>query len=391
MGIFFNSKNKKELALVFDIGSSSVGGAVFEIEKNGIPKIILSIREPIILENKIDIDQFLSLALKSLESVAKRISTMGVGKLKNISCVLSSPWYASQTRIIKLEKNTPFVFTSKLADSLIEKEMSLFTEENLAKFAEDNNKTRLIEFKNMKTTLNGYVTSNPLNKKIKKLEMTIFISMSIDRILKKMEETILQHFHTEQIKFSSFAMASFTVARDIFVHKEDFLLVDIAGEVTDISMVKKDVLVNSISYPLGYNFIVRKLAENLNCDLNEAKSLISLYKNGHAEENVEKKLEPVVSKLKIEWLSKFQESLTNLSDDISVPATIFITVDQDLTDFFSKIIKSDQFNRYTLTEPEFQIIFLDVNILNGITSFKEDTDRDPFMIIESIYLNRFIC
>jgi cell division ATPase FtsA len=186
-------------------------------------------------------------------------------------------------------------------------------------------------------------------------------------------------------------MASFTVARDIFVHKEDFLLVDIAGEVTDISMVKKDVLVNSISYPLGYNFIVRKLAENLNCDLNEAKSLISLYKNGHAEENVEKKLEPVVSKLKTEWLSKFQESLTNLSDDISVPATIFITVDQDLTDFFSKIIKSNQFNRYTLTEPEFQIIFLDVNILNGITSFKEDTDRDPFMIIESIYLNRFIC
>ena len=37
----------------------------------------------------------------------------------------------------------------------------------------------------MKTMLNDYVTSDPLNKKAKKLEMAIFISMSVDQILKK--------------------------------------------------------------------------------------------------------------------------------------------------------------------------------------------------------------
>ncbi len=391
MGIFFRQKDKKELALVFDVGSSSVGGALFEVQKDGIPKIILSIREPIILENKIDIDQFLFLALKSIEIVAGKICMMGVGKPSKIFCVLSSPWYASQTRVIKLEKNTPFLFTSKLADSLIQKEISFFEEENLAKFFHNDNKIRLIEFKTMKIMLNDYVTSDPLNKKTKKLEMTFFISMSIDQILKKIEETIFKHFHTDNIKFSSFIMASFTVARDIFVHQDNFLLVDIAGEVTDISMIKKDMLINSISYPLGYNFIIRGVAENLNCTLSEAESFISLYKDEHAIEYVEKKLELIISKLKTKWLSKFQESLINLSDDISVPATIFITVDQSLTGFFSKIIKNEQFNQYTLTEPEFRIIFLDVKILNGITAFKDNINRDPFLIIESIYLNRFFC
>ena len=87
MGIFFRQKDKKELALVFDVGSSSVGGALFEVQKDGIPKIILSIREPIILENKIDIDQFLFLALKSIEIVARKICMMGVGKpSKNFLC-----------------------------------------------------------------------------------------------------------------------------------------------------------------------------------------------------------------------------------------------------------------------------------------------------------------
>lgn len=391
MGIFSKVKEEKELALVFDIGSSSIGGAVFEIQKGGIPKIILSIREPIILEEKIDIDRFLFLTLKSLEIVASRICIMGVGKPSKIFCVLSSPWYASQTRVIKLEKNTPFVFSSKLADELIKKEISLFEEEHLTKFSHIDNKVRPIEFKNMKTMLNGYVTSEPFEKKAQKLEMIIFISTSGEKILGKIEETINRHFHSEKIKFSSFALASFTVARDMFVQQENFLLVDIGGEVTDIAMIKKDIIGDSISYPLGPNFMIREVAKSLKCSLSEAKSLISLYKDGHAVDSTEKKLEPIINKLKIEWLKGFQESLVNLSDDISVPATIFITVDQDLADFFSKIIKTEQFNQYTLTESEFRIIFLGAQTLHGITVFKDNINRDPFLIIESIYLNRFIC
>jgi hypothetical protein len=391
MSIFSKPKEEKELALVFDIGSSSVGGAVFEVQKLGIPKIVLSIREPIIFEEKIDIDRFLFLTIKSLEIVAGKISTMGIGKPVRIFCVLSSPWYASQTRTIKLEKNTSFLFTSKLADSLIQKETSLFEEEHLAKFSDTDNKVRLIEFKNMKTMLNGYMTPDPINKKAKKIEMIIFISISVEKILKKIEETIFKHFHFENIKFSSFAMASFTVARDMFVQQDNFLLVDIAGEVTDISIINKNILSNSISYPLGRNFMIRRVADSLNCTLSEAKSFISLYKDGHAVGSVEKKLKPIIDKLKTEWLSGFQQSLVNLSDDISIPATIFITVDQELKDFFSEIIKTEQFNQYTLTESEFRIIFLDAQTLHGITSFKDNTVRDPFLIVESIYINRFIC
>ncbi|MFA5936645.1 MAG: hypothetical protein WC822_02065 [Candidatus Paceibacterota bacterium] len=391
MGIFSKEKDEKELMLVFDIGSSSVGGAVFEMQQSKIPKIILSIREPIVFEDKLNTDRFLFLTLKSLEIVASRICLKGIGRLSKIFCVLSSPWYASQTRTIKLEKNTPFLFTSKLADELIKKEINLFEEENLTKFSHTDNKVRMIEFKNMKTMLNGYTTPDPLNKKVKKLEIVIFISMSGEQILKKIEDTISRHFHSTEIKFSSFVMMSFAVARDMFVEQENFLLVDIGGEVTDISIIKKDMLGNSISYPLGRNFMIRNVAGDLDCTLDEARSLISLYKDGHAVKSIEKKLEKIINKLKMEWLKKFQESLVSISDDISVPSAIFITVDQDLTEFFSEIIKNEQFNQYTLTESKFKIIFLDTETLHGVTAFKENIDRDAFLIIESIYINRFIC
>jgi cell division ATPase FtsA len=389
MGILANSK-RDELALVFDIGSSSVGGALFWMQKSGVPKIIYSIREPIILELNITPERFLFLTLKAFKVVASKVCTKGLGAPKRIFCVLSSPWYASQSRTIKLEKNTPFNFTTKLAESLTEKEVKFFEEEHQAIYNNIDSKVRPIEFRNMKTMLNGYPTSKPINQKASELEMKIFLSMSPEKVLQKIEEIVARHFHRTEVRFSSFLMTSFSVARDMFVHQDNFLLVDIGGEVTDISMIKKDVICESISFPMGRNFIIRETAKSLGCGLDEAKSLISLYKDGHAAESTEKILTPVISKLKAEWLRNFQESLAHLSTDISIPATIFITVDQDFANFFSETIKVEQFSQYTLTESKFRVIFLGTETLHGIVLFEENIVRDPFLIIESIYINRFL-
>jgi cell division ATPase FtsA len=93
--------------------------------------------------------------------------------------------------------------------------------------------------------LNGYETPKPLNQKAKELTMAIFVSVSGEQVLKKIENTIAKHFYFRQIKFSSFAMASFAVVRDMHA-QENFLLINVGGEVTDISMVKKNTLQESI-------------------------------------------------------------------------------------------------------------------------------------------------
>ncbi|KKT00934.1 MAG: hypothetical protein UW07_C0003G0010 [Candidatus Nomurabacteria bacterium GW2011_GWF2_43_8] len=390
MGIFLGNKKKDELVLVFNIGSSSVSGALFRAQSSGIPKIIFSAKEPVLVEKKIDIDRFLLLTIQSLQIVVDKIYKAGLGAPSRIFCVLSSPWYTSQTRVISLKKDTPFVFTTKLADELIQKEINLFEEEHLTKYAAVGNSVRAIELKNIKTTLNGYETPKPLNQKAKELEMTIFISMSGERVLQKIEKTIAKHFHFNQIKFSSFTMASFAVVRNIHTQQEDFLLVDIGGEVTDISMIKENILRESISFPLGHNFLVRGVASGLDCSLGEADSLISLSKDGHAEKSTAKKLESIMEELQQEWLKKFQESLVNLSNDISIPATIFMAIDKDLADFFSETIKTEQFSQYTLTESKFEVIFLGPQILHGTAVFEENVVREPFLIIDSIYINRFL-
>ena len=391
MGIFTKrtKAEKSELVAVFDIGSASVGGALFFMQKSGVPKIVFSVRERIIPQSQIDPKNLLTEMRKALNNVARQMVVSNFGAPKKIFCVLSSMWYISHNRVIRIKKNTPFIFTDKLANGLIEKELKLFKEDYLGKYVKNDKQIRVIELKNIKTTLNGYEVSNPYKQKANDLEMTLFISMAEEEVLSNIKDVIAQHFHTEDVVFSSFIMASFTVVRDMHLHQKDFILVDICGEITDISIIKNNVLTGSASYPLGSNFIARNMASILGSNLEEAKTFLSLYKDGHAEERIHQRFDPVIKSSKARWLDKFQASLNTLLNDISVPNTIYLTVDQGFANFFIDIIQKEQFNQYILTSSKFNIKLIDNSLLHKVAVFEKNVIRDIFLIIDAIYINRF--
>lgn len=386
----FLKKDTDTLAAVFHIGSSSVCGALFWMRESGIPKIVFSVKEPINPEEKLETKKFMNLTTKALDVAAEKISRSGMGVPKKIFCVLASPWYVSESRTITFKQDIPFIFNTKLADDLIKKEIKSFEERSIPKYQKAEGGARTIEIKNLRTMLNNYEVLDPCNQKAKELEMAIFISLCGEEVLSKIEGIIERHFGHSEVHFSSFLMASFTAVRDMNAQQNDFLLVDIGGEVTDITMVKKNILRESASYPIGRNFMIRGLSSALRSSLEKAKSIFSLYKDGHVESKLLNKLKPAMDRLKTEWLKNFQSSLASLSSDISIPSAVFITIDKEFENFFAEIIKTEQFNQYTLTESKFQIIFLNTEKLHGAALFEENVIRDTFLIIDAIYINRFL-
>jgi hypothetical protein len=386
----FTSKENDELHLVFDVRSSSVGATLFRVKKTGAPVTLLSLREPILQEDDVKVDRLLYMTMKTLEIVAERVLKAGIGVPKKIFCVLSSPWHVSQTRVINVKQDKLFKFSIALADDLIKKEMHVFKQEYLEKYEKTKHKVRMIELQSIKTMLNGYETNYPLDQKVEEVEITIFVSMSPDQVLSGIEGVVKKYFHHEVIKFSSFTMASFNVMYNMFSDQPNFLLIDVGGEVTDITMVKKVVPSESISFPLGRHFIIRGIAGALGCSQAEAESYASLWNDGHVEAPTEKKLGEIIRKLQMDWLAKFQESLANLSRDISVPYTIYLSADKDFLKFFGKTIEAEQFNQYTLTESKFKILLLDTETMHSIADFGKDTLRDAFLMVDSAYINHFL-
>ncbi len=385
----FSSKKKKDIVALFDIGTSSVGGALIVKDNKNIPTIIFSVREPIKITENFDFDRFFSYTMQSIQKVAHKINLSGLGVPNKIYCTLSSPWYASQTRSIKLEKNTNFIFNSKLASDLNKKEFSLFEQENIKQNNDIISGAHIIETKNMSVSLNGYRVQKPLGMKAKKVEMSLFLSMVEKNIITKIEESIGRYLHFKNIKFSSFIFSSFTTLRDVFPKEEDFIFMDIGGEITEIGMVKKDILLESVSFPYGKNFILRSLSKKIGHDIDHTKSLFNLYLQGHLEKKNSEKIKKELDILSLEWLKQLGISLNALSSHILLPHTVFLLVEQDMISFFGDIIKKEESNQYTKTISKFKIIPIDTKILHGQVIFEKETKRDVPIITQSIYINRY--
>ena len=103
MGFLSLASHKERIVAIFDIGSGSVGGAIARIpaDPKGIPTIIKGTRTEIPVRDEFDFKVSLDDMGKALNEVAQNLLQSKVAPITEIVCVLASPWYLSETRVIK--------------------------------------------------------------------------------------------------------------------------------------------------------------------------------------------------------------------------------------------------------------------------------------------------
>ena len=117
-------KPGEEIVAVFDIGNGSIGGALVRLSTHLPPVIIYSHREPLSYVESPTSHHLLSHMLKNLKIVAHDLALNGLKSARtspflklpfhDIFCVFASPWYISQTKMLKLENDKEFTVTKKL-------------------------------------------------------------------------------------------------------------------------------------------------------------------------------------------------------------------------------------------------------------------------------------
>ncbi len=382
------STKKEKPVIILDIGSSSIGGAIVLIVKDNPPVVLYSIRKQIEIKNDINFSRFLSLMAGTLESVLVELAETSKSSPKKIFCILSSPWYTARTHFMKIEKKTPFIITHKMIDDLIDKKVSIINDDVINK----KNKIiggvpRIIDVQNIQTKLNGYETSNPYDKKVKLAEITLFVSIGSEQTIKLIEDKASRVFRCD-VKFSSFSLVSFVAIRDIF-SENNFLFLDITGEVTDVSMTKNGVLVKNVAFPLGKNFLIRRIASKFNTGVEEAESLFSMFNSGNSDVATRDRLNKVLEEAKKEWILSFTEVLQAFSGDSYIPNSVFITADNDVQEWYMNAINEEEFGQFTLTNDKFEIKILNEKLMSKFCSLKNGNNlKDPFIILETIFAGR---
>ncbi|SRR3989339_42734 len=392
MGFLSSSgKGDQQYIAIFDIGSGSIGGAFVSIEKGKVPQIIFSTRKNIPFQEKLNFQRFFDSMVKTLEEMFVEMQKASNSmKVTKVFCVLASPWYASQTRLIHYEQATPFTITEKGLNKLINKEIELFRDSNLFARAKTSDALpEIMESKNIQMKLNGYEVREPHGKRTSKLDIALYISMIPANIHKSIEESIAKFWHVGAVHFSSFSFTTFDTIRDIFTDESSFLFIDISSEVTDISLAKDNVLLESISFPVGKNMLIRTLVEETKTTPAAAASELTIYLEGKCTRDHAKQMEDILEGSTKEWREFLENALAQFASEFPIPRTIFYTADDDVAQWFEKAMSEVNFSRFSKEENSFIVRSLGNAFLGKFVQISEPSFQDPFLSIETIFANKF--
>lgn len=363
----FSSQNQPETVALIHIGSASVGVALAEIG-GATPTFYFTAREPLPFQDTLEYDRFYEATFSTLEHLLKTLATDGVAqyakiqgrpaRIHRVGLVLSSTWYVSKTLVLNKTASTPFRITPDVLRTLAASGRKTF-EEDVRKgtYPHIGADAVVLEESLVEAALNGYATHEPLQKMTKDLKVSLLISLMSASFSERVFASIDRVMSNYSLHPHSYGLTAFSIIRDIFPEEKNFLIVDIDGEVTDIAVVKDEILSESISFPCGMHSVLRCLGDDGGSIEIRAKLL-------------ERESHKGVKKAREAWLKEYANALSALGEHFAIPNRVFLSGNSEVLPWFAEVLtlydgKEGVFAKPRMVTPLVEKLFLPHLALQG--------------------------
>ncbi|TSC70752.1 MAG: Uncharacterized protein CEO12_128 [Parcubacteria group bacterium Gr01-1014_46] len=395
----FLSSNKEEVAILIDIGNGTTTGALVVFEKDQKPRFIYIAKKFFATTEKLDAVklemEMNSLLEEMLSDLIKRGSEHKYWKSKDkeISRILisfSSPWFLSKTKNIHLDSEKEFVITDGFLDSIVQKEE--FILKNELKNEDSGEPFEIIEKSIVHSKINGYTLDSTLNKSTKSFDASLYMSVVSSVFINKIYNTLYKYTHIPQdrILINTFPLISFSVIRDLFTKESSFILLDVTGEVTDITLVKGDIITETVTIPSGRNFVIRQIAKTFNVSTEIAGSTLRLYLSKKLEDTMMSKMLDAIVSIEKEWSIYLENALTELSPEMNLPNSIYLTADTDVADLYIDFLNMPKNDTTNVFRKNVKINH--INLEKTATFYQNDSGflLDEFIVLIALFYNKIL-
>ena len=306
----FLKNSSKNYIAILDVRDGSVGGMLVLIDKeNKIPEKVYSVRKELPFQKIFSYKRTFYATMQAINSVIADILKNSGHVPEKILCMMGPHLHISQTRIIKSSFDKPTKITEKLINELVRSDLKIFEDMHFHNvLADSESLNTMLDHKIMQVKLNGYNTPVPFDKIASDIEISVYVSMMSRVVKKDLESIISKGFHNNFIDFHSYSFALFDSTRGLNIERDGFVVVDVESELTEVIAVKNGIIEETASFPLGKNFLLRKISEEFNTMHEEAVSYLSMHKDNTGSKEVMLKIKTAVDKANAEWTNALNES-----------------------------------------------------------------------------------
>jgi hypothetical protein len=402
MSLFSFNSNKTEKVLLFDLKSESLSCSIVNFSTQEKPEILFYEKIEFGDAIKFGIKKYLSSMFDAFDQVSlsmrkKYLSPSGIFKkeykVDNIHINISSPWILSQSKYFKVKKDKAFTITEDFVNQIKQTEGKDVFDSSLPKDKKVKDKFKVFEESIVQTKLNGYKIENVIKKSVNSFEVNVFLSIIQNDILEKILGSISKNIITDEYIMHSFILSGFSFVRDAYPVKNDFVLLDIGGETTEICVAQDDSVEKVLTFPFGKRVIINKISESLKVPQNIASSLINMKCHGNCDEKTASQVEISVNLAIKEWTNNLFEIFKEISPNGNIPKDIFIIADDEITGIVGKKIKESKLKGPGITDNDFNISILDdrkfVSFFKKQEIFTNDVHlRLAIILIDKIFKNK---
>lgn len=391
MSFFSFGKKEPSLSLVFDIRDTSMTLAVTKFSLDDKPEIISCQNYKINFSRPISYDKYISVLLKTIEDSTVSITRdlVKIGNKEKISkyyLFFGSPWCISQSKVIKIEKDKPFSVDEKLLRQLLGKEEENFIQKFDTSYEEKN--WVIMEEKVVQSKLNGYKVNRIYDRKAEKAEIEFLISFIPKEIQDKINEPIKTSIKENS---NSTILSSFSFLRDLYSDKNDFIYFDINESITDLYVVRGDVVEEISSFPIGQNDILNEIANASKLSPEIITSKISIRYQVGCDEKTCVEIDSLIDKGFKLWFENFNSTISKMSSPINLPNNIFLIPNSPITKIFAeKIVKDVSDKKIELLKLKINPEIIKEEVFHSMITNAKIYMNEPYIKMDLVFLDKLL-
>lgn len=294
--------HKKQLGAAFDIGTASVSATVFELlQGTGKPGILKTFRRFHKASLQKDALHFSKSTVSQFSAVMKDIAAFTNNQMPQLYVLgLSSIFYLGKTERFFVEHKKPVPLKQTDIDEFIQSgKQNLFSELKRGDVV-------IFETTLMKSLLNGYPVLNPIGRTSQSVELWVRLAATSAELSGKFTDIIESAQKNADIRFATFPTAAWILMKDAFPPEHNVLLVDIGGELTEVTFITNGIITEVLTLPFGVLNILLRISEAEHIDLENAYALLRSYTGGALSKEAEGHLKTVIKKEAKGWGEIFE-------------------------------------------------------------------------------------
>lgn len=390
----FGAPKLTKNTLIIDIGSASVGAGLVRISRRDTPTLLLSHRAPIMLREALSGSELARGTIAALRETLTLISRRAVlytesgrvepQRIDDIVCICASPWYLPKTKLLRINRDSSFSLSRSLIGKLLGDEAALTHSESLGASV-GKEELELIERLILSVRLNGYDTKNVFAEDIKSAELGLFASFMPGTFGASVRRELERVFTARPVVFHSFPLMFYLAMRALAPDLSRTLLVDVAGEVTDVILVEDGMIRGIASFPHGKRSIRRSLPVRSE---EEGETILRLRAH-QAESPVAERHGRAVDEGLSLWSRHFGEAVGKLLDGATLPRAAYLIADDSVLPLYAKAVEAEPLSNMLATGGR-SVTSMTPALLRDYCRLGSAVGAgDPFLMIEGMVADSF--